>query len=451
MFATLVGGCAAALAATAAERGLRLWGRPARGAWAAALVVTALLPIGAAAFAPAAAQLAREALLLGSARAAALPSGPSDVLELAPVVVRAAGGVALGDLRWLDLPLALLWGGSAALGVAFLWRTGRTLQAAARGWEARVVDGIRVEVTSYFGPAVLGVSPPRIAVPGWALTLERPLRTLVLRHELEHARAGDPALVVAGAALVALMPWNPAAWWIARRLRAAVEIDCDARVLRAHPDVTRYGTLLLAVAQRGVPRAPHALAALAALAPARSDLARRIEAMRARPVRAWARAVRTAGLAAGGAGSLLALLLACGVPDVVAPRAGAGRVDAAVEELNAALREQRAQPPQATSDGAVYFEFQVEDPVRPVDGARGPRYPAEARAAGREGEVLAQFVVDTTGLVEMATFKVLKSTGPEFVAAVREGLMGMRFEPARVGGRPVRQLVQQPFQFALTR
>jgi TonB family protein len=110
-----------------------------------------------------------------------------------------------------------------------------------------------------------------------------------------------------------------------------------------------------------------------------------------------------------------------------------------------------AQPPRVMGPDAVYFEFQVEEPVHPVAGFRGPRYPAEARAGRREGDVLAQFVVDTSGAVESSTFRVLASTAPEFTEAVRAALGTMRFRPARVGGLAVKQLVQQPFAFDLTR
>ncbi len=95
------------------------------------------------------------------------------------------------------------------------------------------------------------------------------------------------------------------------------------------------------------------------------------------------------------------------------------------------------------------FEFQVEKPVVPVPNSPQPRYPDILRSAGVEGEVMAQFVVDTTGRVEMNTFKVLKSSHDLFAAAVRNALPGMRFIPAEVGGRKVKQLVQQPFQFAI--
>lgn len=98
-----------------------------------------------------------------------------------------------------------------------------------------------------------------------------------------------------------------------------------------------------------------------------------------------------------------------------------------------------------------YFEFQVEKPVAQVPGSSGPRYPEILKSSNVEGEVLAQFVVDTTGRVESGSFKVLKSSHELFTQAVRQALPNMKFLPAEVGGRKVKQLVQQPFQFALTK
>jgi len=99
----------------------------------------------------------------------------------------------------------------------------------------------------------------------------------------------------------------------------------------------------------------------------------------------------------------------------------------------------------------AYFEFQVEKQVAPHSGNPGPRYPDMLRSANVEGEVLAQFVVDTTGRADMGTFKVLKSSHDLFTNAVRSTLPNMRFYAAEIGGRKVKQLVQMPFQFTLTK
>ncbi len=98
-----------------------------------------------------------------------------------------------------------------------------------------------------------------------------------------------------------------------------------------------------------------------------------------------------------------------------------------------------------------YFEFQVEKQVSTAPGSPQPRYPEMLKSANIEGEVLAQFVVDTTGRAEMSTFKVLKSSHDGFTQAVKNVLPNMRFYPAEIGGRKVKQMVQQPFTFALTK
>ncbi len=98
-----------------------------------------------------------------------------------------------------------------------------------------------------------------------------------------------------------------------------------------------------------------------------------------------------------------------------------------------------------------YFDFQVEKPVVAAPGSQGPAYPDMLRSAGIEGQVMAQFVVDTTGRADMSTFKALKSDNDLFTTSVKNALTRMRFLPAEVGGRKVKQLVQQPFQFSLNR
>jgi protein TonB len=99
----------------------------------------------------------------------------------------------------------------------------------------------------------------------------------------------------------------------------------------------------------------------------------------------------------------------------------------------------------------AYFDFQVEKPVAPVPGSGTPSYPDILRSSSVEGQVLAQFTVDTTGRVEIPSFTVISSTHDLFTAAVRNALPRMRFLPAEIGGRKVKQRVQQPFVFNLNR
>ena len=112
--------------------------------------------------------------------------------------------------------------------------------------------------------------------PRWAVQGDRAVRSLILKHEEEHILSGDPKLLLLGMMLSVLMPWNLALYWMAHRLRLAVELDCDARVLeRPEFDVRTYGALLLEVGSR---RAPLTVTGLSFSRP-RSDLAARIERM----------------------------------------------------------------------------------------------------------------------------------------------------------------------------
>src|SRR3954466_124881 len=58
--------------------------------------------------------------------------------------------------------------------------------------------------------------------------------------------------------------------------------------------------------------------------------------------------------------------------------------------------------PAPVNSTQTYFEFQVEKQVSPFPGNPPPRYPDMLRSANVEGEVLAQFVVDTTGRADMS-------------------------------------------------
>ena len=98
---------------------------------------------------------------------------------------------------------------------------------------------------------------------------------------------------------------------------------------------------------------------------------------------------------------------------------------------------------------AAYTEAQVQTLAEPAPGSGAPGYPAALAQARVEGRVLAEFVVDTAGLVDVDSFHAVESTNPVFVEAVRAALSTLRYRPATIDGKPVRQIVQQPFVFSL--
>jgi protein TonB len=94
---------------------------------------------------------------------------------------------------------------------------------------------------------------------------------------------------------------------------------------------------------------------------------------------------------------------------------------------------------------------QVEKQAAVAPGNSPPRYPEVLRASGVEGHVVAAFIISTEGRYEEGSLRFVRSDNPLFERAVQTALLRMRFVPAEIGGRRVRQLVEMPFVFTLQR
>jgi TonB family protein len=97
----------------------------------------------------------------------------------------------------------------------------------------------------------------------------------------------------------------------------------------------------------------------------------------------------------------------------------------------------------------VYSALEVDQMVERYEYSAVPEYPPELSGRGVEGKVDATYVVDATGQVDTATIHVIQSDDPLFTKSVLTALGQARFRPAKRGGKPVRQLVQQRFSFRL--
>ena len=569
------------VAAFAAEQVLKAYGRPARFVWLSAIALSVLWPI-----APTIARL--------------LPAPPKPVNVLpftivvsAPSVISADEAAAIRRALFVDRALLVVWVGLSLMLIARLVRGALALEESRRAWKRGRVNGTPVKVSENVGPAVVGLRTMDVVVPEWIFSLDEHLRAIVLRHEEEHREARDPLLLFAATVLVALMPWNVALWIQARRLRLAIEMDCDARVLRVHPSPERYGMLILTIAQRRS-LAPVQFAPM--LSEPKTNLERRILAMRTTKVARvtviggglvttgvllLASALQSAPTSFEQTRTALAQRFVAALPNAFAPetipvkkkpvsvdsvvRMATPKATNEVRKLNAVVTTGAAQADPANlnpypaypavlratqTEGAViarftydahgavdpasisvltstdatltesvrstvarwrgapntttqvpfifvidtktgkdlaaypgglpegsmvvkataipvesvvgngpvpvnadqtYFEFQVEKPVQALPGNPGPRYPDELRTAKVEGEVLAQFVVGPDGVADMSTFKVLKSTHDLFTESVVKALPNMKFSAPEVGGKGVKQLVQMPFQFNLSK
>ena len=89
----------------------------------------------------------------------------------------------------------------------------------------------------------------------------------------------------------------------------------------------------------------------------------------------------------------------------------------------------------------------VLDERRPLELS----FPPALFAAKTRGLVVAEFVIDTLGHVESETIGIVSSTHPLFTSAVKSALANATYVPAVKKGHVVRQIVQQPFDFVVSR
>jgi hypothetical protein len=163
---------------------------------------------------------------------------------------------------------------SAMLAFAFILVHVRLRLARSR-WPRAELHGAPVRLSGRVGPAAIGLLRSEIVVPTWLLTRSNAEQQMAVAHESSHKRARDPQLLGAAWIALILFPWNPALWLMVSRLRLAIEVDCDRRVLRGGVSPNAYGSLLVAVAELASPLRPSALA----LADDSSHLRTRILAM----------------------------------------------------------------------------------------------------------------------------------------------------------------------------
>ena len=117
-------------------------------------------------------------------------------------------------------------------------------------------------------------------------------------------------------------------------------------------------------------------------------------------------------------------------------------------DLGRELTSSVAAPTLAGGD-SVFSQLEVDSIVARYPGSAAPAYPAEMLKQGMQGSVTTQYVVDTTGFADTTSLKIMRATHAQFAEAVRAALPYMRFFPAKVGSKRVRQLVEQEFSFKI--
>jgi bla regulator protein blaR1 len=417
VYAALVGAllAVAAVALESAAAALRL---PRRWAWTAALVSTLALTL----WLPWRAPQARLDAVAGTSVAGPLgplATGLGRWWSTAIAPRRGAGpGDAIEDVAFV------VWAAAAGLFIV-VDATGIALLRRRRAnWPATTVGRRRVFLSDDLGPAVVGFWSTSIVVPRWALQLPPRHLELLLCHEAAHQAAHDSILIHVGELALAAMPWNPAVWWMRAHLRAAIELDCDARVLAAVPasagrprsDLETYGDLLLTVASH--PRSG-SLRLTSALIERASTLKRRILAMSPTPRR-----------------PLRSRLVACGV---IAAALVAAALMFPVPSLHAQYDRARGAYRAGTPG--------LANPV--VLREVKPGYPPGAQRAKIQGTVVIEGVVTVAG--QMEDLRITKSLDKKYGLddeAVRVAKLWV-FRPGALAGKPVPVIVTLELRFTL--
>ncbi len=295
-------------AAVAVDDILRRTSRPTRWVWVATLLaIVAFAAIAPRRQAPAAFKLPLASVSVTQATLAPARGGIAIAVAWARNIVTSSASTFIGTAN-RRLPaatvtaLGLAWMGATATLLLVLVGANRRVRRERRHWPLADVGGAQVRLSPSVGPAVIGLAPPEIVVPRWLLDRSADEQRLVIVHEREHVAAHDQLLLLGGLVVAALLPWHPAVWFALARLRLAIELDCDTRVLRRGVARRSYGALLIDIAGQC---AGHRVGALA-LADRPSHLERRLLAMKnAQPRFTIA---RTGALAAV---AMLAVAMAC--------------------------------------------------------------------------------------------------------------------------------------------
>ncbi len=163
------------------------FGRPRRFLWASALVLAVIWPVLGWFMVP---RVAPQWVVYPyEPPAVAIDVGPSAVLTPA-----AERGWTVSSLPPVAT-VATVWGVMSLVMAGLVLRGAMVLHRAQRAARREVLLGETVLRTQHVGPAVIGVGRASLLMPEWLWELDERLQRLVLHHELEHRRAGDPWLV----------------------------------------------------------------------------------------------------------------------------------------------------------------------------------------------------------------------------------------------------------------
>ncbi len=368
-----------------------------------------------------------------------------------------AGSSAAGGLSLKGMLFVLYLSGVFFILLSFSYQAWRFRRKARRA-KALTADefplsvNIPVLVSAHLpGPLVCGLIRPKILLPEAFRTWPEDMQRSILRHELNHIRAGDLYLNVLKTVSFALHFFNPLHWLLLHRFELLTEMACDDRtVAQENLPPGCYNRFILKAAESiarpvlitkgwGFSRTFHQLKQRFSYQIKNQEVnIMQLSKTRRRAVYLFLLAM------------LLPLSWQCSKSDTPPEQS----------VTTVAPTNDRAAP----DENGVYPFFAVDQKPKMIEKAR-PVYPDEARRAGEKGLVVVTVTIDENGKVVNAIpltqpLPVVNADGkitgtrapkrhPLLEPAAVEAALKCTFEPAKKDGKPVKVKMNIPFRFRL--
>lgn len=330
-------------------------------------------------------------------------------------------------------------------------------------------------------PVTFGVLRPIVLLPDRLRAADAAAQHAVVAHELHHVKRRDWPIVVGEEVVRSIFWFHPAMWWLVSRVQLARETVVDELSILTTNARRAYLDALLAFADDG------GLASTPAFS-AKRHLFHRVMLL--------SKEANMSSLRVAGGSSLLALALGAGAVSAVyafpltttlivrhTPPAGIAARDTVltVDSLQPSTAQSRPTPgqlpppppppppkpagqipppppppPPASDDMPESFAKTIErlHPVRIGRNVPAPtqiknvkaKYPADAMAAGIQGDIDLEVIIDATGRV--ADARVLRGV-PELNGAALDAVKQWEFTPTHLNGEPTAVLVTCNMTFRL--
>ena len=295
------------------------------------------------------------------------------------------------------------------------------LEQSLREIGARVgLDASRIAVvpSESEGPGILGFRSPLLVIPR---TLEASLTPrefdTILLHELVHLKRRDHLWGTIRTLFLSVYWYNPVVWLLCRSLALETERSCDEEVIRITGTPQVYADGILKTVRHSLGLFYRSLTGAAG-----HSISLRIKSILSPNPRIVSPIMKTLALCAA---CLVAIL------SVYADASGGATTTPGPKDVAGDTYD--------ISKLDVYPK--VLSQVRPV-------YPPDLHAQGVGGEVLVDFIVDTTGAVQNAF--AARSSNPEFIMSALDSVNQWKFSPGKVAGKNVNTHMQVPIVYTLT-